>query len=99
MFSLYYTAFPALSLAKDLWIMKVWVLYDNWIDTSESFEDNIKEYKHYYFEKLSTSDIREKKWDDGKIIKEWIFDEHWNIKPEKEEEFKNIIKNFIEYFN
>lgn len=88
-----------LSLAKDLWIMKVWVLYDNWIDTTEAFENNIKEYKHYYFEKLSTSDIRDKKWNNGEIIKEWIFDEHWNIKPEKKEEFKNIIKNFIEYFN
>ncbi len=90
---------PFLEMSKDLWLEKVWVLYDNWLGTTIDNEELPNMYINYLFKKLSTNDIRDKYDKDENLIKEWIFDKHWVIKTNKKNEFKQIIHDFIDYFN
>lgn len=84
-----------LEIAKDLWISKVWILYDDWIDTTIDFNNLQNVYTEYLFKKLDTNDIRDKpdKWKFG------IFYKKWTIKDEFKSGFEWIINNFKEYFN
>jgi len=96
-----------LKMANDLWLEKVWALYD-W-DVPEEYVNDIKtSYSSFKILKLETEDIRDKNkrieeipGQPPKILerKEWVFNEHWNIKVEKKNSFKELIEEFINYFN
>lgn len=93
-----------LKMAKDLWIKKVWALYD-WDVPPERIEEIKDGFSEYLIQQLSTEDIRDKEAEfnqDGSVKrsgKNWIFYEGWRIKPEKEKEFMDIILKFIQHFS
>lgn len=92
-----------LEMAQDLGLSKVAALYDSGSGADSSFEKDKEIFKEYYFEKLPTSDIRDK-WfecpecDTKKMIKDGCFDKSGKMKQEKAEEFASIMENFITYF-
>lgn len=96
-----------LKMASDMWIKKVWAIYD-W-DVEEGYVNEVCNlFPNYDIERLNTDDIRDK----NKMIiyklngetevkerKEWIFYENWEIKDDKKDYFKSIIQNLIVYYN
>lgn len=93
-----------LEIAHDLWLEKVWILYDNWPDTTTDLQNFSLIYQTYHFEKLETDDIRDKpiRYNENWIEREakvWIFDAHWDIKEEYEDYLEKILIWFNSYFN
>lgn len=96
-----------LKMASDMWIKKVWAIYD-WDANEQDVLNQINTFPSYCIKTLETNDIRDKNkrieiksdWTkDIKEAKEWLFDIQWNIKQDKKDYFKEIIQNFINYYN
>jgi len=98
-----------LSMAKDLGLGKVAALYDSGPDADLHFEEDEKKYPDYCFEKLPTSDIRDKKvrenpkrcldCEHNSSAKIGMFNVHGEIKEEYRKEMNSIEDNFIDYFS
>ncbi len=72
--------------------------YNNGEESIESYNQDSAINTNYKLEKLSTSDIRDKRDKNGNLIKEGFFDESGNIKDQHKEEFGTMIDAFVAYF-
>ena len=96
-----------LLMAQDLRIEKVGALYDSGTDAEKSFKEDKKTFPSdsFMLRKLSTEDIRDKKpkvdctcGTKDKKTKEGCFDTNGNLKVPYQEEFREIIREFNEFF-
>lgn len=97
-----------LQMANDMGIKQAWAIYD-WDFNDESYNEIISLFQNFKIIRLDTNDIRDKNrritYDSNWVLieiqesKEWIFYENWNIKENKKDYFKNIIQDFIDYYN
>lgn len=98
-----------LTMAKDLGLHKVAALYDSGKDADTHFEKDKQKYSEYWFEKLPTTDIRDKQVREkpaqcfdcphNSLAKIGVFDQSGNVKPEYKEKMNSIMNNIIKYFN
>lgn len=88
-----------LEMAKDLKLAKVAALYDNGDQVQPIFENDKKNYPNYQLEMLPTDDIRDKFNKEDIQTRVGCFDKKGNVKSEKEETFKKVMNNIINYFS